>query len=177
VLASLATVIYLCFAVPAFAQADAASAQFEAGLKHYDAASASKEPFHEGYKKALEIWKPVAEEGHPAARYHVGMLYYLGAGGITVDQVLGFAMIRRVAEEGYPTAQAFLGFLSENGDGLFQNKGDERVVNWYGKAAEGGHCYAIKRMAKAYGNGELGLAKDPAKVEELKSRLPTCVKR
>ena len=150
---------------------------YAAGLEAYDSAVASKELFHPGYKQALAIWEPLVGSGHLGARYHVGILYYFGAGGVTIDQVKGFGMIRRAAEDGYPTAQAFLGLLSENGDGMFQKRGTDEALKWYSLAAEAGQCAGLKRMAKAYDDGELGVTKDAAKATALRARLPDCQKR
>lgn len=158
-------------------KADAGAGTYEAGMQAYDEAVASKELFHPGYKQALAIWEPLSDSGHLGARYHVGILYYFGAGGVTIDQVKGFSLIRRAAEDGYPTAQAFLGLLSENGDGMFQKRGEDEALKWYSLAADAGQCAGLKRMAQAYQAGELGVAKDPAKASALQARLPGCQRR
>lgn len=48
-------------------------------------------------------------------------------------------------------------------EALHTEEGDREAVTWYTKAAEAGDRGAQMRLANAYGNGELGLQKDPAK--------------
>ena len=154
-----------------------ASGKLEEGLNAYDEAIASKEPFHPGYKRALAAWEPLAQAGDLVAQYHVGLLYYFGAGGITIDQVKGIQLIKGAAQAGYPTAQAFMGLMSENGDGMFTKRGEPEALGWYLRAADGGQCAGVKRMVKAYENGELGLVKNPEIAKELTERLERCTRR
>ncbi len=154
-----------------------APGSFEAGLEIYDAANAAGDPFHEGYKQALAIWEPLASAGHPGALYHVGLLYYLGPGRITVNQAKGHALIRKAANGGYGTAQGLLGFMSEKGDGLIQNRGPDIALRWYMLGAHHRHCASLRRIIKAYEIGDLGLKIDSVAAERWSQRLEGCTKR
>ena len=161
----------------AAADSKPASGSFEAGLAIYDAANAAGDPFHEGYKQALAIWEPLVAAGHTGALYHVGLLYYLGPGRITVDQARGHALIREAANGGYGTAQGLLGFMSEKGDGLMQNRGPDIALRWYMLGAHNRHCASLRRIIKAYQAGELGLQVDEIAAERWSQRLEGCRKR
>ena len=150
---------------------------FEAGLVFYDKAVTSREPFHEGFKQAYVVWEPLADAGHPGAQYHLGLLHYLGAGGVTVDQPVGIGLIKSSAESGYGTAQAFLGLLAEHGDGTAFLHRDDVAIEWYTKAAESGSCAGVKRISHAFANGELGLTKSSEEAERWRGRIATCTKR
>ena len=170
--------LWLLFAtMSVWASTQPQSGTFEEGMAAYDEAVASQEPFHPGFKQALAILEPLSEQGNLPARYHVGILYYLGAGGITIDQVQGITFIKEAADAGYPTAQAFMGLLAENGDGMFVRRGEPYALGWYLRAADGGQCAAMKRIIAAYEKGELGLSQNPEEAEPFRERLEDCTRR
>lgn len=153
------------------------AATFEEGLAAYDAAVASKQEDHPGYAQAYEIWKPLAEAGHPGATYHIGMLHFFGLGGATFDQYQAFQLFTAAAENGYPPAQSFLGLMAERSDGTYIVLSDEVALKWYRKAAESGHCPSVRRLAAAYEKGELGLTADPEQAALWRSRIEGCKHR
>lgn len=159
------------------AGAPAAPASFEDGLAAYDRAVESGDPAHPGYQEAFTIWLPLVEAGHPGATYHVGMLRYFGAGGVPIDQAEGIRLIRSAADEGYPTAEAFLGLLAEQGDGTVVRRSEKDALAWYRKAAAQLQCAAVRRIARAYRLGELGLEADPEQTEIWTGHLAGCRRR
>lgn len=161
----------------AFGPAAAQTGSFEDGLSAYEAAVASQDESHQGFKRAFEIWEPLAEQGHPGAAYHVGLYYYLGAGGLVFDQPRGINFVQQAAADGYATAQAFLGLMSEKGDGIAVRRSQEDSLMWYLRAALGGQCAGVKRIAIAYENGELGLAADADRAAHWQERVEGCIRR
>lgn len=115
----------------ALASTDAARAQrqFEQALVAYDEAVASRVPDHRGFATALEMWRPLAEDGHAGAQYHVGLMHYLGVGGATINQLLGINMIRASAQAGYPTALVFMGLMADRGDGVVAKRGPDIALD------------------------------------------------
>jgi len=69
---------------------------------------------------AFEIWKPLADRGHVAAQYSLGMLYQQGE-GVLRDLRMAAHWYRKAAERGDPDAQLNLGLLYAQGDGVRQD--------------------------------------------------------
>lgn len=163
------------FLLPALAFMGTARGQtFEEGLAAYQAAMASKDMHDPGYAKAFSIWTKLAASGDAAATYHLGVLYLYGLGGAEFDQMHAFALIRAAAEGGYPQAESYMGLMSERGDGLFTLSDPEQALQWYEKAEAAGHCYSVRRLARAHERGELGLKTDPEAARALRAQRPQC---
>ncbi|MCP5150330.1 MAG: sel1 repeat family protein [Ectothiorhodospiraceae bacterium] len=150
---------------------------YDEALAVFDEARQSGEQTHPGYAKALAAFQPLADGGDARAQYHVGVMHLYGLGGAEFDQWIGMQWIKRAAEGGYHTAQSFMGLMVEKGDGTMTLLGDDHALEWYRKGAEGGHCVAVRRLVRAYEQGELGLAKDPAQADTWRTRLESCSSR
>lgn len=83
-------------------------------------------------KSALELWKPVAEEGDPKAQTYVGEIYEKGV-GVAPDYAQAAEWYRKAAEQGHQPAQINLGQLYEQGLGV--PKDQDQAFAWYSKAA------------------------------------------
>jgi TPR repeat protein len=163
----------LATAMPAGAGGDERYARAKTA---YDEAAASGDQDHPGYDRALVIWQEMAADGDARAMYHIGMMYMFGLGSVGIDQQTAMQHVRAGAEGGYPVAQSFMGWVVETGDGTMAVTGDEIALAWWRKGAEGGHCTAVRRMSRAYRNGELGLARDAAKADAWAAREDGCFK-
>jgi TPR repeat protein len=159
------------------AQAGGGDERFERAMSAFDEASASKNGEHPGYARAHEIWRELASEGDVRARYHIGILHMFGLGGAEYDRPLAMQLVRAAANGGYAQAQSYMGLLAEQGDGLQARRGDDVALEWWTKAAEGGHCAAVRRLARAYTEGELGLEADTTKAAAWNARMDGCRKR
>jgi TPR repeat protein len=169
-------VALLVSAVLFAAPVQAGSDSFGVAKAAFDSASGSKDVLHEGYVKAFTIWRDLAAAGDARALYHLGIMQMFGLGGAKFSREGGMRNIHLAAENDYAVAQSYLGLLAEHGDGSFARLGPDVALQWWRKGAEGNHCPAIRRMAKAYTNGELGLTADAARAAEWKAREPGCVK-
>lgn len=69
---------------------------------------------------AFKIWEPLAQRGHPAAQYSLGVLYQQGE-GVLRDLRLAAHWYRRAAQRGDPDAQLNLGLLYARGEGVRQD--------------------------------------------------------
>ena len=158
------------------AQAGAAAndGRCEEAKAAFASASGSRDGNHAGYVRAYSLWSELAQEGDTRALYHLGIMNMFGIGGAEFEQNLAMQRIRAAADAGYAQAQSYLGFVAENGDGALARRGDEVALSWWRKGAQGNHCVAIRRMAKAYRNGELGLEADAAKAAEWAAREAGC---
>ena len=151
--------------------------QFAAALAAFDEASGTRDVKHPSFVHAYSIWSQLAKDGDTRANYHMGMMNMFGLGGAEFEQSVGINNIRIAANGGYPIAQSFMGFLVESSDGSLVRTGDELALSWWRKGADGNHCAGIRRLAKAYKNGDLSLSADAAKAAEWEVRTKTCDKR
>jgi len=90
----------------AFLALTAYSADFAAGLSAYQA---------KDYLTAAREWTPLAEKGHPAAQFNLGLLYLDGT-GVPQDPQQAILWFRRSADQGYAKAQYNLGVLLAAGE-------------------------------------------------------------
>ena len=155
----LSAIVLLCFlaAAPAVAQG------FDAGARAYQRGD---------YAAALGHWRPLAAQGHTAARFGLAIMHSLGRGlprdhqrGLTVfvesfesgaglppdhDQALQFW--RQTAQAGDPGAQYLLGLMANWGRGVPQDY--FAAVSWYHRAAEQGAAVAQTLLADMYDKGD-----------------------
>ncbi len=150
---------------------------FDVAMKAWDEASASKSGNHPGWVFAENIIRPLAEKDDPAALHHLGILHFVGNGGADFNHHQAAQYIKAAAAQNYPPAHGFIGFQTETGDGVMFLKSDEKALESYRQAADGGHCGSIKRLVRAYTNGELGLTADPQKASALEAKIPNCMRR
>jgi TPR repeat protein len=117
-----------------------------------DAATAYKKG---NYAMALELIRPLAEEGNVAAQFNLGVMYQLSH-GVPQDNEAAVNWYRKAAEQGLAEAQYILGVMYANGEGVPQDYA--AAVDWYRKAAERGSAIAQYNLADMYRVGEGVLA-------------------
>ncbi len=110
----------------------------------------------ENYIEALNILKPLAEQGHAAAQLALGWCYETG-NGVTQDYYAAVSWYRKSAEQGYARAQCSLGWCYEYGKGVTQDY--YAAVSWYRKAAEQGNARAQFSLGWCYDTGK-GVTQD-----------------
>jgi TonB family protein len=118
------------------------------------------------YKTALEIWRPMADEGNARAQNNLGVMYENGKG---VPQNIAEAVrwYRLAAEQGYAGAQNNLGLIYAIGRGI--QRDPIRAYMWFSLAASSlsgdvGATVAQSRdvFASAMSSRQVALAKDMA---------------
>jgi TPR repeat protein len=72
------------------------------------------------YSAALQLCRPLAEQGDARAQLSLGGMYYNGQ-GVQQDYPEAAKWTRKAAEQGYTAAQAHLGVLYWNGQGVQQD--------------------------------------------------------
>ena len=95
------------------------------------------------YADALELWRPLAEQGDTRAQEFVGILYEEGH-GVPQDWGKAIAWYTRAAEGGDATAQYNLGMLFLSGRAGGVNK--DEAFRWLAKAAKAGDADAAKAL-------------------------------
>ncbi len=127
----------LVFVFPNSSAADS----FDDGVQAYEAGD---------FRKALEIFKSLAEKGIPFAQFNLGIMYDKGR-GVSQDYAEAVKWYRRAAEQGYAMAKYNLGSMHQNGQGVRQDYAE--AVKWYRRAAEQGIIVAQFNLAIMYING------------------------
>jgi TPR repeat protein len=59
------------------------------------------------YEKAASKWMPLAEAGHPAAQFNIGLMYHSGI-GVYFNEQEAVKWYKKSAENGFRPAQEFL---------------------------------------------------------------------
>jgi TPR repeat protein len=107
------------------------------------------------WKRAFELWKPLADAGNPKAQFYIAGQYERGL-GVERDEKVSLEWLRKSAEGGLALAQFNYG---NNHYALKSEEGFRNAVKWWGLAAEKGFFPAQYNLAMAYQEG-LGVKKD-----------------
>lgn len=97
------------------------------------------------YRKAVDIWLPLAEEGDAEAQYYMGVVYKDGLGvEINYDEFRYWTS--RSAFQGSPSAMFNLGTMYEYSLGVDEDK--NKAFLWYSRAAQEGDVEARVRAGR-----------------------------
>jgi len=108
------------------------------------------------YTKAMQLWKPLAEQGQSSAQYALGWLYESGQ-GTTQSYAQAAYWYRKAAEQGDLAAQYVLATMYEKGVGVELDI--KQAVQWYLKAANQGDAIAQFKLGTYFHSGK-GIAKN-----------------
>lgn len=109
----------------------------------------------------------------PKSAHELGRRYYYGI-GVTKNLEMAFRLHKVAAAAGIGDSQYSLGVMFEIGM-MFENGGGvdqdlKAALDWYMKAAGNNEVNAMKRLAKAFEFGELGLTEDKKMSEAWNAR-------
>jgi TPR repeat protein len=108
-------------------------------------------------KKAIKIWRPLAEQGDVAAQIQLGDMYLRGI-GVKADSKEALKWYHSAALQGNSVAEYNLGNLySSPRPGMEANL--DESIKWYRKSAEHGNANGQFSLATKYFRGE-GLSQD-----------------
>ena len=110
---------------------------------------------HQAYKRgdlltALQMWKPLAEQGDFDLQFALGKVYLSGQ-----NYAEAFKWFRRAAEQGDRVAAGYLGVFYANGEGVGEDK--SKALHWFRFAAEEGDAYGQYILGELYDKAGLGL--------------------
>jgi len=108
------------------------------------------------YPAAVELLRPLAEQGNTFAQVNLAYLTFEGDGTAANSQEAA-KWYRRAAEQGDENAQYNLGVMYENGKGVERDLSE--AVKWWRKAARQGYADAQYNLGAMYYNGR-GVEKD-----------------
>ncbi len=107
--------------------------------------------FQGDFQTALEVWRPLAEQGHAEAQNMLGFMYRFGE-GVQPDYDLARRWYRKAADQGNATAQNNLGVMYRLGLG---GKPDfKEALYWFERAAAQGNGGAQNHLGLMYYKGE-----------------------
>lgn len=103
------------------------------------------------YKAALEILRPLAEQGDAKAQDKLGLMYALGQ-GVKQDFAEAMTWYRKAADQGDAEAQNALGDMYSFGHGVAED--EPEAMRWYRKAADQGFSDAQFSVGYLYEHSE-----------------------
>jgi protein TonB len=98
----------------------------------------------------FSVLRDLANKGHSAAQFYLGLAYDKGD-GVTEDDVVAVNWYQRAADQGNVKAQYNLGVMHATGQGVPQYYA--AAVEWFRKAAEQGDVRGQYRLGLAYSTG------------------------
>ena len=108
------------------------------------------------YERALEILKPLAEQGNSQAQITMGLMYDYGH-GVPKDAAESIRWYRMAAEQGVPLVQHDLGVKYFQGQGVKQNY--QEAAKWWEMSANAGVADSQFNLGLMYYRG-IGIDKD-----------------
>jgi len=91
----------------------------------------------------IRYYKMAADQGHPAARYNLGLCYKKGKGvEKDINEAINYFLLS--AEQGHVLSQAILGWCYENGEGVEINI--KEAVRFYKLSLEQNHKSVVFRL-------------------------------
>jgi hypothetical protein len=103
------------------------------------------------YATALNITRPAAERGDPAAQSDLGVLHANGQ-GVPQDYAEAMRWYRKAADQGHAGAQNNIGLLYTDGQGVKQDHAE--AMRWLRKAADQGSALAQYNIGMLHANGQ-----------------------
>ena len=102
------------------------------------------------YDTAMREYRPLADQGDPAAQVAVGWLYD-NALGVLHDDAEAAKWYLRAAEQGNPIAQGYLGTMYAEGDGV--PRSFTEAEKWFRRAAQQGDAGGQYGLGVMYRDG------------------------
>lgn len=104
-----------------------------------------------GYEQgALELFRPLAENGDREAQYWLGHMYDAGL-GVERNPTEAIGWVRKSAEQGFTQAELRLGQMYRDGIGTLQDF--EQAMKWLKRASAGGDRIAMRSVGELYERG------------------------
>jgi hypothetical protein len=111
------------------------------------------------YAAAAEIWRPLAEQGNPAAEVGMGKLYDFGW-GVPQDRVQATSWYQKAADQGFAEGECTIGLGYVEG-GRVQPHDVSLGLALMKKAVDHGSGSCAESIGELYRVGLFGVSKDP----------------
>ena len=126
-------------------------------------------------EEAVAWYRLAAEQGDAEGEFGLAQMYASGE-GVEKDNVQAVELFTRAANQGHRQSIQVLAAAYEQG-GLGLQVSYDKAVTWLNVGVEAGDPWAVKRLAKAYRIGELGLRYDPEQAQALEQKLQNADKQ
>ena len=146
--------IFLIFILALFVPGYGYSQTFAEGKAAYQA---------KDYEKALEIFRPLAEQGDSDAQATMGIMYEFGR-GVPIDKKVAMEWYIKAAMQGNPNVQHDIGVKFFQGQGMKQDY--EQAAYWWEQSASAGIADSQFNLALMYYRG-LGIEQDYKQASKL----------
>ncbi len=133
---------HLCLLLLLSCTLSALADDFERGMAALD---------HGDLQRAFELWKPLAEAGHPNAQFGLGIMYHEGI-VVPRDYEEANYWFLLAAEQGFAPAQYNLGNAYRHGTGVTPDP--RRAIYWWEQAAKQDFGPALYNLATTFALGE-----------------------
>jgi len=130
IIGALAAFLCALAPLPAFA------GPLEDGFIAYDA---------KNYKQAMQLWRPLADQGSASAQFNIAMMYANNE-GVTRSYPESAKWMRKAADPGHAQGQYLLGAMHNSGLGV--TKDPKNAIKWFEKSAAQGYDDAITALEK-----------------------------
>lgn len=122
--------------------------KYENGLMYFNCGDYNKGD----YKRALQCFLPLAQQGHIDAQYYVGYMYYKGLDMMT-NHNIALQYFMPAAQQGHAKAQYYVGYIYYKG--YFNCPHDyTKAIHWLKLAAEQNHLEAQGTLGEMYYFGQ-----------------------
>jgi hypothetical protein len=108
------------------------------------------------YATALRMFRSLAAQGWPGAKWALGQRYLQGL-GVPLDYSAALTWYRQASDQGHPLSQYAIGTMYDRGLGVNQNYAE--AAKWFHRAAEQGYGKAMVNLGALYALGE-GVVQD-----------------
>lgn len=120
-------------------------------------------------KKSLYWYSKAAEQGHIEASYRLGLIYYRGIGGYTIDHKKAFKYLSQAAKANHKRSQTHLAKMYEKGEGVERS---EVLSDYWYEQAFSAHTMSLDKFLKQRAAEEADDAADEEADEEVVKAAP-----
>lgn len=123
--------------------------------------------------QAVDWYRKAAEQNFPEGLMGLSDMYIKGE-GVAVDITVAIDLIEQAAEQNHKPAIRKLASAYEHGR-LDLEQSNKSAIQWLERGVNSEDYVSTERLAKAYRNGELGLAIDEAKATDLETQAQSMI--
>lgn len=121
---------------------------------------------------AADYYRRAADQGNPDGALGLAGLYFAGDGGLDKNQQAARELLEKAASTGHAQATINLSHYYAIGLGVGESeKVPAEALKWIQKAADLNDLPSLKRLERAYREGNLGLSIDPKKADAIQKKI------
>lgn len=122
-------------------------------------------------EEAATFYRRASDQGNPDGKFGLAGLYTSGHGGLAKDFPAALKLLSEAASLGHKQATLSLAHHYSGSDLSAADRDSGEALKWVQKGAELDDMPSLTRLEKAYRDGELGLAVDVNKANDIQMRI------